>query len=48
MANQRAGLLDTGDQLPYLTFTTPGGKTITAPDCFQGGWGALLIYRGRW
>jgi hypothetical protein len=48
MAKTNATLLDTGDRLPELSFATPDSGDISAPACFEDGWGVLLLYRGRW
>ncbi len=41
-------LLQPGDTFPELTFTVPGGKTVTVPETFAGQFGVVLFYRGAW
>jgi peroxiredoxin len=41
-------LLSPGDTYPELTFTVPGGTTVTVPDTFAGQFGVVLFYRGAW
>jgi peroxiredoxin len=41
-------LLHPGDTFPELTFSVPGGKTVTVPETFDGQFGVVLLYRGAW
>ncbi len=41
-------LLHPGDTFPELTFSVPGGKTVTVPETFAGQFGVVLFYRGAW
>ncbi len=48
MARTNGMPLDSGTSLPSLTMDTVAHGKISVPDQFQGGWGALLIYRAHW
>jgi peroxiredoxin len=41
-------LLQPGDTFPDLSFTVPGGETVTVPETFAGHFGVMLFYRGSW
>ena len=40
--------LDSGDQLPTLSFETVAHGTVSVPDTFEGRWGVLIAYRAHW
>ena len=42
------GALAPGDAFPTLGLALVGGGTLTLPDAFAGGFGAVLFYRGAW
>jgi peroxiredoxin len=41
-------LLRPGDPFPELMISTIGGRALTLPDAFAGGFAVVLFYRGAW
>lgn len=48
MARISARILDAGEPFPNLEMQTVNHGALKLPEGFQGGWGAILLYRGHW